>query len=203
MTSPSGDGGASTVGRGVAGGTRRRWTPGSGPERDLAVDREVEAGLLLAARDAEPEDDAHELHDHERHPGRVEVRDGHGDGLDADLPDVALDRTRHATDRRDREDSGCERAERSADAVHGEHVEGVVDPDALAEEGRRGADGADRKTDHDGPAGGPASRRSPAPPPGSQEPSAGVTATSPATAPQAMPMTLHFRRWIQLARTQV
>src|SRR5205085_6637429 len=98
---------------------------GSGPERDLAVDREVEAGLLLAARDAEPEDDAHQLHDHERHAGRVEVRDGDGDGLDAELSNVALDRTRHASDGRDRQDARCQRPERSADTVHREDVERV------------------------------------------------------------------------------
>src|SRR5438477_3908276 len=119
--------------------------------RGFAVLRGVEAEDFLALGDAQSDEDIDELQDHERHDRRVDDRRGHRDCLDAELPGVAVDEPvlRAAVDRDGREDAGRERAPRAADAVHPEHVERVVDLEALGELDRGVAEDAGPESDED------------------------------------------------------
>src|SRR4051812_27583779 len=83
-------------------GTRRTDGEWSGLVGHLAVDGEVEAGLLVLLRDADPEDQVDDLDDDERRDHRVGDRGADGDQLRDHLLGLAVDETGRTADAGDR-----------------------------------------------------------------------------------------------------
>src|SRR2546428_38603 len=96
--------------------------------RDLPVLRNVESYVLVVLGNAKRHKGTDYLKNYERRTGRVQRDDDDGKCLHRKLVRVAVKQpigTRRVDGHRCKE-SGCQRAERAADPMHGENVKRVV-----------------------------------------------------------------------------
>jgi hypothetical protein len=95
---------------------------------DLAVRREVDADLLVPCRDPDAKDEIDDLDDHERRDRGVGEGRADGDELGRELLGIPLEQPGVGLlDGGGGEHAGRDRPEHAPDAVHGEHVQRVVD----------------------------------------------------------------------------